>query len=60
MRGSKRGISGVLQGMRLDRFAEGQRVADFDMMAAEAFASEDLGEGIQAFHDRREPRFGGT
>lgn len=60
VRGSKRGINGVLRGMRLDRFAEGQRVADFDMMAAEAFASEDLGEGIQAFHDRREPRFGGT
>lgn len=60
VRGSKRGIAGVLRQMRLDRFADGQRVADFEMMAAEAFASEDLGEGIQAFRDRREPRFRGT
>src|SRR3989442_8881949 len=60
VRGSKRGIAAVLDGLRLDRFAEGHRVADFDMMAAEAFASDDLGEGIEAFGQRRKPRFKGS
>lgn len=60
VRGSKRGISAVLENLRLDRFTQGHRVADFDMMAAEALASEDLLEGIQAFEQRRKPRFRGT
>jgi enoyl-CoA hydratase/carnithine racemase len=30
------------------------------MMAAEAFASEDLLEGIRAFRERRDPRFRGS
>jgi enoyl-CoA hydratase/carnithine racemase len=60
VRGSKQGIAAVLERLRLDRFAEGHRVADFDMMAAEAFASDDLGEGIEAFRQRRKPRFKGS
>lgn len=59
VRGSKRGISAALENLRLDRFTQGTRVADFDMMAAEALASEDLREGIQAFGERRKPRFRG-
>ncbi len=60
VRGSKRGISAAVGNLRLDRASNGQRVADFDMMAAEAFASEDLGEGIEAFRERRPPRFRGA
>ena len=59
-RASKRGIRAVLERLSLDRTAEGFRVADFDMMAADALGSEDLREGIRAFRERRDPRFGGT
>jgi enoyl-CoA hydratase len=60
VRGSKRGIRAVLAKLSLDRDAEGFRAADFDMMAAEAFASEDLREGIRAFRERRDPGFRGS
>jgi enoyl-CoA hydratase/carnithine racemase len=60
VRGSKRGIRAVLAKLSLDRETEGFRAADFDMMAAEAFASEDLREGIRAFRERRDPRFTGS
>jgi len=59
VQGSKRGIAVVLQHASVDRFTEGHRVADFDMMAAQAFASEDLQEGIRAFRERRKPEFRG-
>ncbi len=58
-RGSKRGIREVLAKLSLDRAAEGFRVADFDMMAAQAFSSEDLREGIAAHRERRDPEFKG-
>jgi enoyl-CoA hydratase/carnithine racemase len=60
VRGSKRAIVVVLRGLALDRATETHRVADFDMMAAEALSSEDLQEGIRAQRERREPRFRGA
>jgi enoyl-CoA hydratase/carnithine racemase len=60
VRGSKRAIAVVERARSLDRSTEGHRVADFDKMAAEALASEDLREGILAFKERRKPRFRGA
>ena len=59
VRASKRGIREVLSRLSVDRATEGFRVADFDAMAALAFESEDLREGIAAFRERRDPEFRG-
>lgn len=59
VRGSKRGIRVVLDKASLDRDTEGHRVTDFDMMAADAFGSDDLKEGIRAFREGRRPEFRG-
>ena len=59
VRAQKRGVRAALERLRLPRGAERHRVADFDMMAAAAFASEDAAEGAAAFRDRRRPEFRG-
>jgi enoyl-CoA hydratase/carnithine racemase len=60
IRASKRGIGVVLENLSLDRYAQSHRVADFDMMAAEAFSSDDLTEGLAALRERRKPDFKGS
>jgi enoyl-CoA hydratase/carnithine racemase len=60
VRGSKRAIVAALEQLTLDRSTEGYRVADFDMMAAEALTSKDLQEGLRAHRERRKPRFKGV
>lgn len=59
IRGAKRAIREVLANLSVDRDVEGFRLTDFDMMAAQAFASEDLKEGLRAFRERRPPRLEG-
>ena len=54
---SKRGIRAAVRRSGTDRSA--YAAAEFDMMAAEAFASADFGEGIAALQERRRPEFGG-
>jgi len=59
VRASKRGIRAVAEYRGLDRFTEGHRVADFDMMAAEAMTGDDVKEGLAALRERRRPEFRG-
>lgn len=59
VRASKRGIRAAVGKLSVDRETEGFRLADFEMMAADALASEDLKEGIRAFRERRRPQFRG-
>jgi enoyl-CoA hydratase/carnithine racemase len=60
VRGSKRAIAAVLRKLSIDRETEGHRLAEVDLMAADALASEDLAEGLRARRERRPPRFRGT
>jgi crotonobetainyl-CoA hydratase len=60
VRASKRGLRGVLGKLSVDRETEGFRVTDFEMMAADAMASDELREGIRAFKERRKPEFRGS
>jgi enoyl-CoA hydratase/carnithine racemase len=59
VRGSKRGIEVVLEKLSVERFREPNLVADFELMAAQALASEDLAEGIRAVREGRRPDFRG-
>jgi enoyl-CoA hydratase/carnithine racemase len=60
VRASKRGIGAVLRKLSIDRENEGYRLAEFDMMAADALSSDDLREGLRARRERRPPEFRGS
>ncbi len=60
VRGSKRAIAVVLRKLSIDRETEGYRLAEVDLMAADALVSEDLAEGLQARRERRPPSFRGS
>jgi enoyl-CoA hydratase/carnithine racemase len=60
VRGSKRAIAAVLRKLSIDRETEGYRLAEVDLMAGDALASEDLAEGLRARRERRPPRFRGA
>ena len=55
VRGSKRGIRLALANLGQGETSEGHGLTDFHLMAADAFASEDLREGLAAFLERRKP-----
>ena len=59
VRASKRGIALASDGTAAGREVELTGATDYDLMAANALAGEDLGEGIAAFRERRPPEFGG-
>jgi len=59
VRASKSGIRAAIRAMSLDRDGDGSGLDTFDRLAEEVYSSEDLAEGIRAFGERRDPRFGG-
>lgn len=60
VRGSKRAIAAVLRKLSIDRETEGYRLAEVDLMAADALVSDDFAEGLLARRERRPPRFRGA
>ncbi|HXY71214.1 MAG TPA: enoyl-CoA hydratase/isomerase family protein [Actinomycetota bacterium] len=58
VKASKRGIRGAARRVAAGS-SEAYPLGDFDMMAAEAFASQDLSEGMAALRERRRPEFEG-
>lgn len=60
VRGSKQGVRAVRARLARERSSDARLAESFETIAAAAFASGDLGEGIRAFRERREPEFRGT
>lgn len=59
VRAAKRGIALASDPGATDRGAERTGAFDYDLMAADALASDDLAEGIAAFRERRSADFKG-
>ena len=59
VQGVKRAIQVVVDTMADARSTNGDRVAEIDRLVAEAYASEDLEEGLTAMSEKRPPTFRG-